>query len=63
MELQKYQYYVILFKDLSEDVYEVSKTGYILKIAIETLHQVEGTGRYEEMCEAMKKMEYIDSCC
>ena len=23
--------YVILFKDLSEDVYEVSKTGYILK--------------------------------
>ena len=51
--------YVILFKDLSEDVYEASKTGYILKIAMETLHQVEETGRYEEMCEAMKKMNVI----
>lgn len=47
--------YVILFKDLSEDVYEVSKTGYILRIAIETLHQVEGTGNYELMLDAMKK--------
>ena len=46
--------YVILFKDLSEDVYEVSKTGYILKIAMETLHQVEGSGQYEAMCDAMK---------
>lgn len=51
--------YVILFKDLSEDVYEVSKTGYILKIAVETLHQVEGTGKYELMNDAMKKMNTL----
>lgn len=51
--------YVILFKDLSEDVYEVSKTGYILKIAMETLHQVEGSGQYEAMCDAMKKMNTL----
>lgn len=55
--------YVILFKDLSEDVYEASKTGYILKIAIETLHQVEETGKYELMMEAMQKNEYIGSSC
>ena len=51
--------YVILFKDLSEDVYEVSKTGYILQIAIETLHQVENTGKYDEMMAAVKKMNEI----
>ena len=51
--------YVVLFKDLSEAPYEESKTGYILKIAIETLHQVEGTGKYELMNEAIEKMNTL----
>lgn len=51
--------YVVLFKDLSEDVYEASKTGLILQIAMETLHQVEGSGKYEEMVAAVKKMNTL----
>lgn len=51
--------YVVLFKDYTEDTYENSKTGLILRIAVETLHQVEGTGHYEAMIEGFKKMNTI----
>lgn len=48
--------YTIVFEDGEGVAFEVGKSAYIMKIAYETLHAVEGTGRYEEMKAAMAKM-------
>ena len=51
--------YTIVFEDGEGIPFEVGKSAYILKIAYETLYQVEGTGQYEAMVEAMNKMNEL----
>lgn len=51
--------YTIVFKDSEEDLFEIGKPAYIMKIAYETLNQVEGTGKYDLMVQAMGKMNTL----
>ncbi len=51
--------YTIVFEDGEGKDFEVAKSAYTLKIAYETVHQVEGGGKYEQMVAAMKKMNEL----
>lgn len=51
--------YTIVFEDGKGVDFEVGKSAYILKIAYEALHAIENSGKYEEMKEAMKKMNTL----
>ena len=48
--------YTIVFEDSEGKAFEVGKPAYIMKVAYETLNQVEKTGKYEKMVAAMSKM-------
>lgn len=48
--------YTIVFEDGEGVPFEVGKSAYILKIAYEALHQLEGNDKYEAMAAAMTKM-------
>lgn len=51
--------YTIVFEDGEGVAFEVGKPAYIMKIAYEVLHQVEGSGKYDEMVAAMAKMNEL----